>query len=110
MASRTTNNSAPLTLAVKIDKSLKMGNSVIDAAAGDWVINYQKARNVTTIVAISDKHEREVFTVSEPTLIPGVGKKKNRIRFKIINKAPTTDLATFKRMEPFTFRSAVKYL
>lgn len=94
-----------LVLAVKIDRSLGLGKNVIEAAAGDWIINKEKANRITTLVAISKQTVKEVFTVSNPNPVSG-----KRIKFYDIKIAPRNLRAQYLGLGPYGFRGAVKYL
>lgn len=102
---KSANKQKTLVLAVKIDKSLGLGKKVIDAAAGDWIINKEKSKHVTTLVAVSKQTVKEVFAVSDPGVVSG-----NRIRFNVIQSIPQKQWSPYLSLAPFKYRGAVKYL
>ena len=110
MASRkTTSNPAPLTLAVKIDKSLKMGKSIPVAVGEAWVIGFEKAKRVDSVVAISKQRVVGVFSVGAPSPI-STGTNAGRVKFNKVVPLPKVYWDKYVAMEPFPFNSAVKYL
>lgn len=110
MANReTANNPSPLTLAVKIDKSLKMGKRIPVAVGEAWVISFEKSKRIDTIVAISKQRVVGVFSVGSPSLIR-TGVNANRVKFNKVVPLPQGYWKEYISKEPFTFNSAVKYL
>ena len=97
------------TLAVKIDKSLKMGRSVPVAVSAAWRIKLSNAKNITTIVAISKQRAIDVFSVSSPSVITA-GPNTGRVEFRSITRIPKSCLAKYQAMGPFNFNSALKYI
>lgn len=99
----------PTTLAVKIDRSLHNGGNLYGAVSGFWKLNMEKAQKLTTIVAISKQKVVGVFSVSIPFLVTK-GKDKGRIGFRSVSEQPSSSWQPFLKMQPFDFKSAIKYL
>lgn len=96
------------TLVVKIDKSLRLGKDIYDAASGNWIISPSNAQKISKIVAVADKKVVGVFQVIQSSKIPS-GNDAGRIRFKLI-EIPSDEWSPYVSMEPFTFNASCKYI
>ena len=99
----------PTTLAVKIDRSLKNGGNLYGAVSGYWKLNFEKSKELTTVVAISKQKVVGVFSVSIPFLVTK-GNDKGRIGFRSVSELPSSSWQPFLKMQPFDFKSALKYI
>lgn len=96
-------------LAVKIDRSLKLGRNLTSATSGYWRISVENAKNISTLVAISKQKVVGVFEVSHPLKISS-GPNKGRVVFRLEKSLPKSSWAAYSCMGPFSFNSALKYL
>ena len=95
-------------LVVKIDKSLRQGKSIPDAAAGNWILNLSKAQSINTLIAVADKQVVGVFdTLHAYALSSGID--AGRVRF-ILKELPQSQWSPYVKMAPFTFNAACKYI
>lgn len=96
------------TLVVKIDKSLRLGKNIHDAAAGNWILNLSKAQSINTLVAVANKQVVGVFDTLHAYALPS-GIDAGRIRFTI-KELPHSQWSPYVKMAPFTFNAACKYI